>query len=325
MEEEEEEMERQQQPQKRVRNRDEVDETTNEAVKLSKAKATTGSSFHDEDPHRTRIKEPAAESFGSKGSTSTTASAGRMDPSAHSPAAIVKTESRQHSPSSATSVSSSEHNGIRSWSNQSSPNGHTTTTNNNNHMSKPIRPEIIFSHRRASTCTTVVNGAVPMDSSPNGGSRTSPSLPPGSSPDHHHHNGSSNKPQSNHSAAGTNPRVPSVILGQSGGVKTMVWTGHWADQQQPAPSRPRSVPNGSEVQQPPPPLMMAVHQNRPGSIKQMNSNNMQDAASIRLSIDGLLSLAQSSSDRRHGVVSRSSPPQVKFINFPLAKIQFDFK
>lgn len=319
-------MERQQQPQKRVRNRDEMDETTNEAVKLSKAKATTGSSFHDEDPHRTRIKEPAAESFGSKGSTSTTASAGRMDPSAHSPAAIVKTESRQHSPSSATSVSSSEHNGIRSWSNQSSPNGHTTT-NNNNHMSKPIRPEIIFSHRRASTCTTVVHGAVPMDSSPNGGSRTSPSLPPGSSPDHHHHhhNGSSNKPQSNHSAAGTNPRVPSVILGQSGGVKTMVWTGHWADQQQPAPSRPRSVPNGSEVQQPPPPLMMAVHQNRPGSVKQMNSNNMQDAASIRLSIDGLLSLAQSSSDRRHGVVSRSSPPQVKFINFPLAKIQFDFK
>jgi hypothetical protein len=304
-----------------------VDETTNEAVKLSKAKATTGSSFHDEDPHRTRIKEPAAESFGSKGSTSTTASAGRMDPSAHSPAAIVKTESRQHSPSSATSVSSSEHNGIRSWSNQSSPNGHTTTTNNNNHMSKPIRPEIIFSHRRASTCTTVVHGAVPMDSSPNGGSRTSPSLPPGSSPDHHHHhhNGSSNKPQSNHSAAGTNPRVPSVILGQSGGVKTMVWTGHWADQQQPAPSRPRSVPNGSEVQQPPPPLMMAVHQNRPGSVKQMNSNNMQDAASIRLSIDGLLSLAQSSSDRRHGVVSRSSPPQVKFLKFPLAKIQFDFK
>lgn len=305
-------MERQQ-PQKRVRNREEVDETS-EAVKLSKAKATTGSSFHDEDPHRTRIKEPAAESFASKGSTSTTASAGRTDPSAHSPAAIVKTESRQHSPSSATSVSSSEHNGIRSWSNQSSPNGHTTT-NNNNHMSKPIRPEIIFSHRRASTCTTVVHGAIPMDSSPNGGSRTSPSLAPGSSPDHHHHNGSSNKPQSNHSAAGTNPRVPSVILGQSGGVKTMVWTGHWADQQQPTPSRPRSVPNGSEVQQPPPPpppLMMAVHQNRLGSVKQMNSNNMQDAASIRLSIDGLLSLAQSSSDRRHGVVSRSSPPQVKF-------------
>jgi hypothetical protein len=64
-------------------------------------------------------------------------------------------------------------------------------------------------------------------------------------------------------------------------------------------------------------LVMAVHQNRPGSVKQMN--NVQDAASIRLSIDGLLSLAQSSSDRRHGVVSRSSPPQVKQNSFQFLK------
>jgi hypothetical protein len=289
-------VELQQQPLKRIRNRE--DEAT-DAMKSSKMK-TTGLSFHDEASASVRLRMKETESS-SKGSINVT------DPSAHSPP-VVKTESRQHSP--ATSVSSSEHNGIRSWSNQSSPNGHTTNNNN----SKPIRPEIIFSHRRAST--TVVSG-VSMDTSPNGGSRTSPTLPPGSSPDQHHHHqngGSINKLQS---TTGTHPRVPSVILGQSGGVKTMVWTGHWADQQQPTPSRPRSVPsNGSEVQQPPP-LVMAVHQNRPGSVKQMN--NVQDAASIRLSIDGLLSLAQSSSDRRHGVVSRSSPPQVKQNSFQFLK------
>ena len=111
-------VELQQQPLKRIRNRE--DEAT-DAMKSSKMK-TTGSSFHDEDRHRLRMKETESSS---KGSINVT------DPSGHSPP-VVKTESRQNSPT--TSVSSSEHNGIRSWSNQSSPNGHTTSNNN----SKPI-------------------------------------------------------------------------------------------------------------------------------------------------------------------------------------------
>lgn len=261
----------QQQAQKRIRNRDDADET---ATLISiKTKST---SFYEED---VRARELL--------SMDETTSAAGSHPS-HSPP-TVKTESRHHSPS-ATSVSSSVHHGVRSWSSRSSPNGHTSNIN------KTIRPEIIFSHRRASA---TVCGTVSMDASPTGGCRTSPphTLPAGSSPDRHQ-NGS-NK-QLNTSSAPTNARVPSVILGQSGGVKTMVWTGHWADQQ-PTLSRPRSVPN-SDVQQP---LIMAVHQNRPVG----KQNNLQDAASIRLSIDGLLSLAQSS-DRRHGNVSRSSPLQV---------------
>lgn len=308
-----------QQAQKRARNRDEADEAV--TVKSIKTKSLS-SPFQDDDQLRPLVKEFVADE-------GAIASAVGSHPSMHSPpTAVVKTESRHHSPSSATCVSSSDHSGIRSWPTRSSPNGHTSNSNsnnNNNNSNKSIRPEIIFSHRRASSSTVV--GSISLDSSANGGSRTAAPLsthPPGcgSSPDRHHppHQNGSNKQQLNcSSSVAANPRVPSVILGQSGGVKTMVWTGHWADQQQqqqqqqPTPSRPRSVPNGLDVQQSSP-LMMAVHHNiRPGA-KQNNGrlegSNVQDAASIRLSIDGLLSLAQSSSERRHGNVSRSSPLQV---------------
>ena len=110
-------------------------------------------------------------------------------------------------------------------------------------------------------------------------------------------------------------RVPSVILGESGGVKTMVWTGHWADQSaHPAaipPSRPRSLPTTGHA---------SVQPDSNGHRKTVG--RMDNDPAIRLSVDGLLSLAaqqgsperirpssSSSSPSSLVMVSQSSPPQ----------------
>lgn len=197
----------------------------------------------------------------------------------------VKSESNRHSPASVSSSDAalpspgpSDH---RTWPSNGQTNG----------PAQPVRPDIIFSHRRG------ISSDSPATLTCNGG----PSPPPRPA--------ESDRPTS---------RVPSVILGQSGGVKTMVWTGHWADQQQQqpssTPSRPRSVPAGSE------PTAIAIT-NRPSSVvngsaaglvKMGHSINRLDNndPNIRLSVDGLLSLAQSSERRHSSASNRSSPPQV---------------
>lgn len=239
----------------------------------------------DDDPHRLRIKESITNECGAGGASVASRSRNDRQP------VVIKTESsisRHTSPDSAASAAgSSDHVVIvpRSWANGA-----------------PVRPDIIFSHRRAGSNSppTPLNqhkGLSPppppitLSSSSSSSFRGSVS-PPGQTPDQ------TQRPSSS--------RVPSVVLGQSGGVKTMVWTGHWADSQQ-QPSRPRSE------------SMSAI---RPvsntgsggGKLHKLDNND----PSVRLSVDGLLSLAAQSAEqqqqlhqRRHSVsISRASPPQV---------------
>lgn len=135
----------------------------------------------------------------------------------------------------------------------------------------PVRPEIIFSHRRTTDSSN--HSPPPATTAPSTPVRGPPSG--GSSPD-----------QSRPS-----PRVPTVILGQSGGVKTMVWTGHWADSQ-PAPSRPRSLP----------------------AERSPKSGQRSDGNDVRLSVDGLLSLARPTQVSPSSTVSPAERPSVVSIN-----------
>ena len=199
--------------------------------------------FQDEDPHRLRIKESVLASDDT--------------------IPVVKTENG-HSPT--TSVSSSDVAGSPGQSDHSSSSSSSIRPWSAN---PPVRPDIIFSHRRC------------ISDSPAIASSSSPPRP--------------NNAESSPDQTGR-PRVPSVILGQSGGVKTMVWTGHWADQQT-TPSRPRSVPNGSESAA----AAAAVRPLVGGKLGVHRLDN--NDPNIRLSVDGLLSLAQSSERRR-------SSPQV---------------
>lgn len=231
----------------------------------------------EEDPHRLRIKEPTPDDsvFDGGGgaqdeadqrpdtppptSTTTTTTATAV--------VVIKSEAIPQPDPPATHVitpvpTESSKSTIRPWSNGV----------------HPVRPDVIFSHRRASE-------SPPQDPPVPVVTKATANPPPTTT---------------------TVSRVPSVILGQSGGVKTMVWTGHWADgqQQQPStPSRPRSLPTGSAPES-------------PVRSKPVHSRLLDGAdPTIRLSVDGLLSLAQSSERTSSSSLSsspssssRSSPP-----------------
>lgn len=279
----------------------------------------------EEDGHRLRIKESVTMDTVFDGGGC------RRSPSQDVSDLIssIKSETSRHSP--AHSVSSSDaavpspgpvsdrhhhHHHHHNQHDSINNNHHNNNNSSNNNNIRPWtngpahqsngRPDIIFSHRRGIS-----------DSPATPTSNSGPSPPPLSS----------RSLEGNETGRATS-RVPSVILGQSGGVKTMVWTGHWADQQQQqnnvttTPSRPRSVPAGSD----PPPAQLLSNGGQPvgrpnsvanGAIVKLGhiSNNRLDNndPSIRLSVDGLLSLAQSSAERRHSAASsRSSPSQVIF-------------
>lgn len=179
------------------------------------------------------------------------------------PIVVIKTEP------GTVSVTPAESNTIRPWSNG-----------------------VIFSHRRAITPsgTAVSAELVPITNGTSSSSSRKTASPSSSPP----------PPQTTAPApALSTNRVPSVILGQSGGVKTMVWTGHWADQQNKSNSSSSSSSSAPNAKPAP------IHHN-------------SDAASIRLSVDGLLSLASASAlaqqneFRRHSSASfigrQSSPP-----------------
>ena len=187
------------------------------------------------------------------------------------PVVVIKTEP------GLVSLASAESNTIRPWSNG-----------------------VIFSHRRAITPSGGAAVSAELVPITNGTTSSSSSSRKTASPS------SSPSLQSTAPAPPTN-RVPSVILGQSGGVKTMVWTGHWADQQNKSNNSSSSSSS----------LSVSALNAKPAPI-----HHNSDAASIRLSVDGLLSLASASALaqqnelRRHssassiGRQSSSSPSQV---------------
>ncbi len=228
----------------------------------------------EEDPHRLRIKETdqEEEEDADKEKPPTTSVVATV---------VVKTESALlNNPTSSTSEAPKSPS-IRPWSNG---------------VVHPVRPDVIFSHRRASE-------------SPSSSSSTP------------HHPSSESDPVAP-SKSTTNPaavisRVPSVVLGQSGGVKTMVWTGHWADQQQTSPPRARTGSSaGSSPGRGPPP---SIQQRNSGISNRLTLIDNNDPT-IRLSVDGLLSLAQAQSPPSRSLsINRSSPPQVIFLNFQISR------
>lgn len=228
----------------------------------------------EEDPHRLRIKESATDdTVFDGGGIEESPNAKEAAREEKSPAPVV-VKSETPSASGTPSVTSTEQSAPASTTNSTS----ATIRPWSNGVVHPVRPDVIFSHRRASKSPPVEEQ---QPAKTTNGTAVS--------------------------------RVPSVILGQSGGVKTMVWTGHWADQQQQqqqqSPSRPRSLPPGSAESSP-------NRKNVPaGPGRLMLDNN---DPSIRLSVDGLLSLAQahaSSSPPSRQSANRSSPPHVILPHF----------
>jgi len=174
------------------------------------------------------------------------------------PVVVIKTEP------GLVSLAPAESNTIRPWSNG-----------------------VIFSHRRAITPSGGAAVSAELVPITNGTTTTTTSssrktASPSSSP----------SLQSTAPAAPTN-RVPSVILGQSGGVKTMVWTGHWADQQNKSNNSSSSSSS----------LSVSAPNAKPAPI-----HHNSDAASIRLSVDGLLSLASASALAQQNELRRHSSP-----------------